>query len=423
MIILFYVVMLCGAAYFLYKKRVFDVFSVAFFSCMIYFAPGFVGVSRYFVGGNWIDSDIIPEAYLVMIAVVVLLLFFAVLYDASHFGRAPKLADIGPHTHRRQLELFYLVVLAYLGLIALWITAGDYLWLPKSDMMEGLNRWQIVMSNAAVIGFSWAAITRKKFYLLAFGAILVFELYIGFRVSAVIAAINIFVLAVNARGRIRLISDGRRYLIIGLACTCLFIVYKGYIGNIKEGNYGYIVDNQMNLEMLTATFTNAEPFVTTNNLNQILISEYKTDPSSFLESVLAGIVPLSPAFGIRSSNSNFQTVLFADVDYGLAANIWGEMWSAGGWILLILFIVVFNLGLFFGNVLMSTARGLPLMVSTTMLVVWAFYIHRNTIEYQLVMERRLMFVLAVGAVARVGRKQFASVSGTSASTMTPLRRD
>jgi len=119
MIILFYTVMLSGAGYFLYKKRVFDVFSIAFFSCVIYFAPGFFGVSRYFVAGRWIESDLIPETYLVMVTVVVLFLFFTAVYDASHFGTVPKVADIGQNTPRRQLEMFYLFLLAYIALKAI----------------------------------------------------------------------------------------------------------------------------------------------------------------------------------------------------------------------------------------------------------------------------------------------------------------
>src|SRR5438132_1115193 len=123
MIILFYVTMVAAAAFFLVTKRVFDFFSIAFLSCVIYFAPGFWGVSRYFVEGRWVDSEIVPEAYLVMVAVVVSLVFFAALYDASRAWTPATKPQIGELTPTRRREFLYLFLTAVVSAVALWDTA------------------------------------------------------------------------------------------------------------------------------------------------------------------------------------------------------------------------------------------------------------------------------------------------------------
>ena len=52
---------LVGATYFALARRRFDYFSLAFFSAIVYFLPGFFGVTSFQVAGVWSDSSIHPE--------------------------------------------------------------------------------------------------------------------------------------------------------------------------------------------------------------------------------------------------------------------------------------------------------------------------------------------------------------------------
>src|SRR5699024_8609021 len=77
--ILFILIRLFGLFYFLLKNRIFDFFSVAYFSACIYFLPGFFGyaLEPLYLG----KSILINETYIVMILVLISIMFFTVIYD------------------------------------------------------------------------------------------------------------------------------------------------------------------------------------------------------------------------------------------------------------------------------------------------------------------------------------------------------
>ena len=68
--IVFSIIALIGVLYFLVKKRQFDFFSLAFFSSLVYFLPGFFGIVQHQAGSGKYPVEIITETYLVMILVM-----------------------------------------------------------------------------------------------------------------------------------------------------------------------------------------------------------------------------------------------------------------------------------------------------------------------------------------------------------------
>ena len=85
MIYVFWIVATIGLFYFVIKVRLFDFFSIAFFSGMLYFMPGFVGYVTEFNTpySPYVKrpDKIVDEAYLIMIFVQGSILFSAIIYD------------------------------------------------------------------------------------------------------------------------------------------------------------------------------------------------------------------------------------------------------------------------------------------------------------------------------------------------------
>ena len=75
------------------------------------------------------------------------------------------------------------------------------------------------------------------------------------------------------------------------------------------------------------------------------VANFQTDG----DYILTGIVSQATFFGnelgiqVHEFNDLFQPVLFGDVEFGLAGNVWAEMFAAGDWPLLGCFLLAFVL--------------------------------------------------------------------------------
>jgi hypothetical protein len=74
------------------------------------------------------------------------------------------------------------------------------------------------------------------------------------------------------------------------------------------------------------------------------------------------------------------------------------MWSAGGWPLLLVFIVVFNIVLLAGNAALRMRSSFLRPALVPIFVYWAFYIHRNDLNYIVNLEKRVLLVALGTAV-------------------------
>jgi hypothetical protein len=168
---------------------------------------------------------------------------------------------------------------------------------------------------------------------------------------------------------------------------------------VKAGLWGvvweYFGDENAFLFMLTRS----EPFLVQQTLNEVVANNFKTG-AEHITSGLYQFLLLAPELGAENVTFNeiFQPALFPEVGYGLAANIWAQMWSAGGWPLLVVFTLIFNLIIAIGN---STLMARSLVVRAGFAPIfcyWAFYIHRNELTYQLALEKRHLLLLGVAIV-------------------------
>jgi len=393
MIYLFYFVAFSGISYFLIKQRRFDFLSLAYASSLLYFLPGFFG----HVGFKKFDSmsNISSITYIVFIIVLISIIVTAILYDKKE--RQPFPSYFLP---KESIYIGYSALfLGLLSLVFVLATTGNSLFVAdKSVVLSSLNRWMILfhffIPLATIIFF-----TQKKYYLLFFCFLfLIFDVLVGFRSSFALTLISILTIALNNKGSIRLIYYWKT-LILSLAGVMFLLIIKMILYSIKSGDFSAIFDQK---DLILSSIINAEPFGIQLILNEVIIKNFETSLSQF-SSLFAIFIPLYSTIDstIISFNDLFQPILFAEINYGMANNIWAQMWSSGGWLLLLLFLVFFNSILFLGSKLLLVNSSNLKALTALLFSYWAFYIHRNDIFYQLNLERRVLMVYMLSLILSI----------------------
>jgi hypothetical protein len=387
-----------GVCYFAFAKRRFDFFALAYFSALIYFLPGFFGTTSFHVQGMWNDSPIHPEAYAVMTAVIVSIVGCAFMVDLSS-AQSPSNRSWRVILPGESIAIWFIAFFALIGLAGVISTAGDKLLSPdKVEMMEVLGRWHILYYIASAIGFAVAVHQSRHLLAVCFLAFLLLELYLGFRSPLAVGVLSAVTLMLNNNGRpTRLMGHWRLGLAILLIGVALF-AYKHVMAAVKAGLWDLVIERLTSPEAYAFFITQSEPFATQHILNEVITHGFRT-PADHLLTALYQLLVFAPELGARAPlfNDYFQPALFPEVDYGLASNIWAQMWSAGDWPLLLAFLVIFNAGLLAGNATLFLRNPFLRPALTPIFVYWAFYIHRNDLSYLINLEKRILIVTAVAA--------------------------
>jgi O-antigen ligase len=166
-----------------------------------------------------------------------------------------------------------------------------------------------------------------------------------------------------------------------------------YIG-VKFDDYGFIYDKLADPQTYVNVVFYSEPFYVQSTLNEVLATDFSVGLGHLMEIVYL-VIPLSTEFGIKpvSFNDLFQLALFPQaLSYGLANNIWAQMWSAGGWVLLILFVLVFCAAIAAGEAARRKVGPEVHAIIVVALAYWCFYIHRNDLLGALQFERYILLV-------------------------------
>ncbi len=387
----FIVVAVSGCAYFLLCLRQFDFFSVAFFSACVYFLPGFFGYTVAPVGVDMAAPvDLEDQTYLVMVGVLIVVWAGALLFD--HVG--------GSHAAGWDLNgsaeaAWCATLLAVIGYALIWVTAGEALLSDdKIAMMESLNRWHVLGATAAPLGAVLAFASSRWPLLSVCMALLLFDMYIGFRVSFGIALIAMFTLHLSRYGRQRLAVQNWQIGCLGVTFVLLLFLYKQVYVAVKLGLWDVILDRLTDTELYATAILMSEPFNTQAILNEVIAQDFRVGMEHFQDLLLQFLL-FSPELGgtPRSFNEFFQGTLFpSDLEYGMANNIWAEMVSSGGWLLLGLFLGAFVLMLMLGSHWIRSRDTTVAAGAAVIFSYWAFYIHRNDLLYQVNLEKRTILV-------------------------------
>jgi hypothetical protein len=202
---IFFVVAIAGSAYLVVRRRRFDFFTIGFASGLVYFLPGFFGFvrsSRDFTQ----PEPLLPETYLVFLAVLLSILVGAMIFD--HFlGNAR--VDV-----KRQIPLAFTTEMAFavavFSLLATLLTSGSDLFsAQKEDVLEATGRWHILFRFGTVYLLVLATLQRQAPLATLGAVLLLFDLYVGFRIGVVIGALSAATVYLHGRGELSLIRSER----------------------------------------------------------------------------------------------------------------------------------------------------------------------------------------------------------------------
>lgn len=378
-----------GLSYFLAAHRRCDLFTLAFVSSCVYFLPGFFGSVPDGVYGD-VRVPLEPETYAVMTTVLGAILAGAWCWDPSG-AVADRDAPDRPDPVAPQVAFLFAVV----GLAMAIQAGGSALFsASKIDVMAALSRWFLLLAIAASLALVLSFLQRQWIWFAASGGLLLFTVYVGFRWPCAMAVISVFLVHLHRQGCQRLAVRHRTSLLLICGATVFFFAYKFIYTRVKLGQMDSVAQSLADPEFYIASVTGSEPFATQMVLNEVLRSGFQTDAGYILQSVAAQFTLFSGEFGLEFVNFNelFQPQLFADVHYGLAANIWAQMLAAGGWSLFLGFLAVFVCALRLGSVWLATSRMATRAGVAVGAAYWSFYIHRNDLGNELNLLKRVLLV-------------------------------
>jgi hypothetical protein len=392
--LLFVVIALAGLGYFLFAPRRFDCFAVGYFSACVYFLPGFLGYAHL---PNPVDSsrpfpvDLADETYLVMATVLAGLALGALAYDLAVGRREPAVAlPAGRYAGHVACGL------ALFGLVMCVLTMGDSLLADdKQEVLDRLNRWYILWEVATGLAVTLAFAQRRWWLLAACLPLVLANVYVGFRLLLALCLIATCTLALVRRGpQVLLLRNKRALTALLLGCLVLF-VYKGIFVHVKMGNWDTVRERLTDPDYYVSSVTQSEPFTTQVILDSVLVRRFHVEPEHLVRSVTVQFVLFSPELGVESApdfNADFQSALFPGLNWGMAGNIWAEMHATGGWPLFVIFLLLFVLLLALGSYAVRARDPVVQAFAALFFSYLAFYIHRNTLTYQLCLQKRLLLV-------------------------------
>lgn len=384
MIFLFYFVNIIGLGYFLLKKRTFDLFALAFFCQLLYFVPGFFGITLYLENGKEVVEIIFDKTYIIISVFSLSLIVFSIFYDFRNYVYL-----------KRRVNKNYLgevlLLISFVFFLSILKSNNDLFILEKSFLMDkvgaNLLMMEITASLSVIIFF-----VQKKYIKLFFSSIIILvDLYIGFRFTFILTLISIILYSLNSLGKVRLIKY-YKYLLILVILTIFVFISKDFMYGLKFGFSDYSIERFKDLSFYLDSFFSTEPFVIMAILNEVVKNDFYSDIDNI--SVFLKLFPfVETLFEINfiSFNSLFQPILFPNVEYGMANSIFAQIYSIGGIVFIIIFCVFFNYLLFFGNLLIiKNSSFQPLCIF--LFTILCFYIYRNDFLYLIGLIKNYLYI-------------------------------
>jgi len=394
--LLFIVLTVFGVGYFAFFKRRFDFYSLAFFSAVVYFLPGFFGFALSPDTLFAKRGDILPlveETYAVFCLVLLAILGASLVYDQLPDLGWPKKVSPLP-----ELALWTFLGLSLLGFGVTVVTIGDALLAhDKNSILAAVGRWRTLWVGAASLAAVTAFVLRRWWILGASMALLLVDLYVGFRNNLALAIIALFVAWLHQHGRQRLAIDQIKIVIPAFFAALSFFVYKHLYQPIKVGDWDRLWERLGSWELLQTSIISSEPFTTQALLNEVLVTRFRLGMEGLADVVYGGLLFAPSVTGnVESVHDVFRAVLFPGAPSSMASNIWGEMWSRGDWPFLMLFLAFFVVILAFWSTLLRSPDPMIKVLALLNGGYWAFYIHRNTLLFQVTLHKRVVLLWLVG---------------------------
>ena len=412
-----------AAAFFLFKKRQFDLLDIALVGALFYFSPLFWGLVLQ--SSPEFDSTIPQEVYLIATAYVVALVV-AGLIPAAPFE---------PPRSARDLSGWYLA-LAVAGLAGSLISSkGAIINADKVQAMAHVGYFYTTFEIAASLACISAVIERRWLIVVASVFLLAADLLVGFRVFSVLAALGVALVLLRQYGDIRSFTKIPTYgpaavlvvvamLLVHTARFAIFdqiaamenaprvvstsemrsdtLQYQRLLTPTNQAAPGWLESPFRWLEGPLRLLQMSEPVVIQATLAATVKRDLSCRSSNIFKSIYL-LVP--PGLGWLVPNpypptfyDEYQPILYPGITYGTGGNIWAEMLCRFGYAGVLIFGVILIASLIFLRRLLSRVASSAIPPIAFGGVIVAFYINRNDLNYTLVMLRQVLivFVLAYG---------------------------
>lgn len=392
MSVVFIILVCSGASYFLFVKRRFDFFALAFFSAAVYFIPGWVGHVPDLV--NWVTwADLTKRVsladgtYLVMSVVLV-----AIWLGAAVSDMAPDVQSLKFCLQTQPYAMYVALSIAVVGVVLTVATVGSTLLTDDKRVLLGaMNRWHVLWTWGACLATVMGFLYRHYLTIICGFSVLAVDLYLGFRAPLVLTFLALITLHLHAQGRQRLAVKHKRMVVLGLLVTGAVLLYPTIWAYGRAGDITGLSKALLNEQTYASAILLGEPFITQAVLNEIVRSGFYIGPGHLMDSLLA-VGVFAPDLGVSPTSFNdlFQPALFPNVNgYGLGNNIWAQMYASGGMSALGVFLGLFVLTLSAGGYLLRARdRQFVALVAVAWVLV-AFYLNRNDLLVHINFEKQL----------------------------------
>ena len=395
--LVFVIIAVSGGAYFMFAKRRFDFLSIGYISALVYFIPGFTGEVIYPMEHSYVVGvpvSIHPETYLVMCMVLAGIGIAGLAYDLGQIPGGPAW-----NVQNEPAIATYATLYTYLGMFMTWVVVGmEILTSPdKNLILEEFTRWSILWSTGSTLAFV-LAMEQRRYWLASIACIpLMVEIYSGFRGATALAAIAAMTLWLNRQSDCRDVITHWKSIVAGCGAAVFLFVYKLLFSTVKAGDWALVLDLLGDPEVYYAALFSSEPFLTQSILNEVVREDFQVGLGHFASLVFSFIL-FAPELGLEITgfNDRVQSQLFPNmVESGIAANIWAEVYSAGGWWLLIPFIVLYAFSLAAGSYAIRFSSPVVRGFLATGFCYLAFLMHRNDLLFQITIEKRIVLFFAL----------------------------
>jgi hypothetical protein len=436
-----------AGVYFGFAKRRFDLLSIAYVGAMFYFAPLFWG--QVMQMGPELGPDIPPAVYFLASTYVLGLVFGGVL--------SQRFREIDAPADRRGYPVSsYYAALAVVGLIGSIVsTHGAIFNTDKVQTLKQVGYLYVLFEVAASLTCVSAVLERRWWTTAAGGFLLAIDLLVGFRPFVVITCLSVALVLLTRNGRVRFYSKLPSYgtaavVLVGvmLAVHSVRTVIFDHIASFKgiPASERVISAAQMRSDTIQyevariradpsipsvvklvyvplKLFEQSEPFLIQANLVNAIRTNLSCKASNIFKSVLV-LAPPGLAKLLRldpfpeTFYDEYKPILYPDITFGTGGNIWAEMYCRFGYVGVATFGILLILTLIGMFRLLLQCPSIAIAPIAFGGAVVAFYIHRNDLNYTLVMLRQtaIVFAIAYALVAvsvrlRRSRKEAAAAPG------------
>ena len=405
MIVLFWMASIWLVSEAFFRRRCFDIFSVAAAGSLIYFLPGFFG---------WVGHDghragvpvreILPETYLVWIVVLLAQVFALRSFDrelARGRLRPPKF--LGSVSNLSALNQWIPYALAAMGVVLTFLDGGAALnSRNKVDVMEVIGRGHILWYAGAVVGAGFSAYRRSRLGLLAFVLLAGLHAFVGFRLGIGTGIAVILAVHLGDGRRLSLVREHKFTALLALIGLVGLFLWKPIYPFLKSGDIDGLMRRFDSAEAFLQPLLRAEPFATQSVMNEVVAVRFDSSGEQFLELVKkVRVVPAELLPEFRSFNQQFQPELFPWAHGGLSGNPWSESYALLGWPGILIFLGLFLVAVrSLSRMFLLGAPGVRVLASV-LGVFWCVYFHRNQMVVEVNLLVRLVGVWTVAMLPQL----------------------